>query len=345
MRQNFETPIDAVITWVDGSDPAHKEKLEKYLLSVSGARPHSANPARFNCAGEIEFCVVSLLRFAPWLRTIYIVSDDQQPKFMEKLKGTIYEQRVKVIDHKTIFAGREDCLPSFNSMAISSLLWRIPGIAEKFLFLNDDFMLIRPVTPDVFFRNGQLVLRGHWQLQAQRRLHRVFIRSIKLLLRIKEKLQPAGRVRFVGVQENCARFFGFIKKVFLLEHNPHPWLLSQWRYFDEVFAEELQKNCQFQLRSATQLAPEGIIAHLALKNNEAIIDNKLKTLQLKPADQAFMRIKNKLARAERNEAYIFVCIQSLENAPEKSFDLLSIWLRKKIGNWDEFVASEASGKN
>ncbi|MCE3253988.1 MAG: hypothetical protein K0Q67_3008, partial [Cellvibrio sp.] len=135
-KSSNQSPIDAVITWVDGADPHHKARLDAYLSSIGSTRPRSANRARFSSVGEIEYCVVSLLRYAPWIRTIFIVSDQQQPDFMAKLIGTVYESRVKIVDHRVIFSGYEHHLPTFNSMSISSMLWKIPGLAEQFLFLN-----------------------------------------------------------------------------------------------------------------------------------------------------------------------------------------------------------------
>jgi hypothetical protein len=167
-KSNNQSPIDAVITWVDGADPNHKAKLDAYLSSIGNVRPRSANPARFSSVGEIEYCVVSLLRFAPWIRTIFIVTDQQQPDFMAKLVGTAYESRIKIVDHSVIFSGYEQYLPTFNSMSISSMLWRIPGIAERFLFLNDDFALIRPVESSAFFRGDKVVLHGVWRTQTDK---------------------------------------------------------------------------------------------------------------------------------------------------------------------------------
>lgn len=334
---NNYLPIDAVITWVDGADPNHKAKLDNYLSSIGSARPHSANPARFSSVGEIEYCVVSLLRFAPWIRTIFIVADQQQPEFMAKLVGTVYESRVKVIDHSVIFAGYEQYLPTFNSMSISSMLWRIPGIAERFLFLNDDFALIRPIQPSVFFRDDKVVLHGCWRTQTDQRLVKRVSHLFKRLLGQNEKDNKNERVRFIGVQENAAQMFGYNDKVFQLEHNPHPWKQSSWQKYFLANPDVLEKNISFRLRSSRQFVPEGFSAHYEIKQGNAVIDNSAKTLQLKPADQALVRIKTRLMLAERDESFVFVCIQSLENAKPESFVAVVDWLDEKIGRFDALL--------
>lgn len=339
-QSSDQLPIDAVITWVDGADPKHKAKLDVYLASIGGVRPRAANPARFNSVGEIEYCVVSLLRFAPWIRTIFIVSDQQKPEFISKLAGTAYESRIKVVDHSVIFAGYEQYLPTFNSMSISSMLWRIPGIAERFLFLNDDFALIHPVVPSAFFRGDKVVLHGAWRTQTDRRIVNRISGVFKKLLGRRAKDSIDVRVRFIGVQENAARMLGYSEKVFQLEHNPHPWKLSTWQQYFAVHPDELEKNISFRLRSVQQFVPEGFSAHYEIKNGNAVIDNSVKTLQLKPADQAMLRVKSKLGLAERDTRYAFVCIQSLENASKETFSLIINWLDSKIGTFDQLLKKE-----
>jgi len=333
-------PIDAVITWVDGSDPRHKAKLDAYLASIGGTRPRAASPARFNSVGEIEYCVVSLLRYAPWIRNIFIVSDQQQPEFMLKLIGTPYESRVKVIDHSVIFAGYEQYLPTFNSMSISSMLWRIPGIAERFLFLNDDFALIRPLEPSAFFRGEKVVLHGAWRTQTDSRLVKRISNLVKKILGQSVKNEKDERVRFIGVQENGAKMLGFDQKVFQLEHNPHPWKWSSWQRYFSANPAQLDRNISFQLRSAQQFVPESFSAHYEIKTGNAVIDNSIKTLQLKPADQAMLRLKSKLASAERDTSYAFVCVQSLENASKEKFLLIIEWLNSKIGTFEQLLKKE-----
>jgi hypothetical protein len=133
--------VDAVITWVDGADPAHRAKLGAYL-GKDAARPSaSADPTRFGDCGEIEYCIASLLRFAPWLRHIHIVSDAQTPALIARLRGSTFADRVRVVDHRVIFAGHEEFLPTFSSLSIETMLWRIPGLAERFIYLNDDFQV------------------------------------------------------------------------------------------------------------------------------------------------------------------------------------------------------------
>lgn len=333
------SPIDAVITWVDGSDPVHAAKLHDYLASIGGVRPRGANPARFHHSGELDYCVTSLLKFAPWLRRIYIVTDNQVPTLMQVLKATEYEDRVVIVDHKTIFAGYEQYLPTFNSSSILAMLWRIPGLAENFLFLNDDFALIRPVHPEDFFREDKVVLRGEWRIHLERLWHKRFEYWIKHLFYkgARARMERAG---YLGRQAMSAKLVGFSKKYFQLEHNPHSWRRSA---FSDFFAENpsvLDFSVSFKLRSPHQYVVEALAAHLEFRRAGALVDNKLKTMQLKPADQAAIRIKRKLQQMNSNSSYAFVCVQNIESASEVAQRMVFDWMDGRIGRLTDVIKSE-----
>lgn len=326
--------IDAVIMWVDGADPNHAEKLNNYLTSVGTARPSVASKTRFHNAGEIDYCVTSLLKFAPWLQTIYIVTDNQQPMLMDKIKGSIFEQKVKVIDHSVIFSGHEDCLPSFNSMAISSLLWRIPGLAEQFIYLNDDFVFVRPVTPEDFFSSGKVILRGRWKrLSASIPGNIVFNRVRNLLGANRKK----NRISFWGLQQQCAELVGFRRHYFRLPHVPHAWKKSSWEQIFLLFPEAMLKNVKAHLRRPDQFVPEGLMSHFHLKNDLALVKSCCANIQLKPSDQLFWRIKAKLRNADHNEDILFACVQSIETASEEKQQLIFNWLDKRVGKVEELL--------
>lgn len=58
-----------------------------------------------------------------------------------------------------IFQNRSH-LPTFSSPAIETHIHRIPGLSQKFIYLNDDVMFGRDVWPDDFYTHskGQKVL-------------------------------------------------------------------------------------------------------------------------------------------------------------------------------------------
>ncbi|MER5732353.1 stealth conserved region 3 domain-containing protein [Streptomyces sp. NPDC002138] len=141
--EDIDFPVDAVYTWVDGGDPVWAARKAAARGEVYHAE--SASDARFLSRDELRYSLRSLHLFAPWIRNVHVVTDNQVPAWMRRdLPG------FRVVDHREIFRNPAD-LPTFNSHAIESRLHHVPGLSEHFLYFNDDMFLGRPLTPHAFF--------------------------------------------------------------------------------------------------------------------------------------------------------------------------------------------------
>jgi hypothetical protein len=329
-------PIDAVITWVDGKDPAHQAKLEAYFGKKKEARPVGANASRFHDSGEINYSVASLLKFAPWLRTIFILTDAQSPPLIQLIANTPYADKIKLVDHRDIFSGYEQYLPTFNTRSITTMLWRIPELAENFLYINDDFMLIQPIEPTVFFVDDKVVIRGRWKIFTGNRWDKKIINFFKRLTR-KPLMDVKKRTSYTAAIELAAKIIGFEKQYYDLPHNPHAWKKSILKDFYSAHPETLHANSCEKLRSSQQFVSESLMAHLAIKQQKAILDNTYKTLQLKPGEQGVAKVKSKLGLADADSRFAFACVQTLEKAPEDSQVLILNWLNRRIGSLENLI--------
>jgi len=164
--------IDVVIAWVDGADPKHKKKRLSFLDNKDVGELAGAAETRFNSLNEVEYCVLSILKFAPFVRNIYIVTDNQDPKIDSAVKKYFPERHkdIRIVDHKEIFEGYEKFLPTFNSICISNMLWRIKGLSNHFVYFNDDIFLLRSIKPEDWFVDSKPVLRGSWSTPPFERL-------------------------------------------------------------------------------------------------------------------------------------------------------------------------------
>lgn len=142
-------PVDVVYTWVDGSDPVWNAAREERLAGITGTAQtrESSGQARFLARDELRYSFRSLHLFAPWVRRIHLVTAGQVPEWLDT-----DHPMVNLVDHRDILPA--EALPTFNSHAIETALHRIDGLAEHFVYFNDDFLLGRPVRPEAFFAPG-----------------------------------------------------------------------------------------------------------------------------------------------------------------------------------------------
>jgi len=249
---------------------------------------------------------------------------------IKALENTPYRDRIRVVDHSEIFRGFEENLPTFNSSTILSVLWRIDDLAENFLFLNDDFALLQPVKPTDFFIDDKVVLRGKWRPFSDTRWSKKIGRFLKKLFSSVDK-KGAPRAGYLAAQELSARLVGFTDKYFQIPHNPHAWKKSTQAAYFAAHPEVLAENVSYKLRSPKQFIGEALAAHLEWDRNAVVVDEQLKTLQLKPGDQSVARLTRKIASADQNPDIAFVCVQSLDRGCEESQQLITRWLDRRIG--------------
>jgi len=137
-KNSYDEKIDAVYTWVNQAD------IKWQVLWKDTYPENDFDPDRFTSNDELKYSLRSLNKYAPWLNKIYIVSNCSIPEWLE------LNEKIVWIDHKDIFPS-SDMLPTFNSHAIECCLHRIPGISEKFIYLNDDFVFSQPCLPSDFY--------------------------------------------------------------------------------------------------------------------------------------------------------------------------------------------------
>uniref|UniRef100_A0A673ZPJ6 N-acetylglucosamine-1-phosphotransferase subunits alpha/beta n=1 Tax=Salmo trutta TaxID=8032 RepID=A0A673ZPJ6_SALTR len=105
--------------------------------------------SRFEDNEELRYSLRSVERHAPWVRHIFIVTNGQIPSWLN-----LDNPRVTVVTHQDVFQNHTH-LPTFSSPAIETHIHRIPGLSQKFIYLNDDVMFGKDVWPDDFFSHSK----------------------------------------------------------------------------------------------------------------------------------------------------------------------------------------------
>lgn len=138
--------IDMVFSWVDGSSTTYQqERRELETEAVLGEGDNHAS--RFRHVDELKYALRSVHMFAPWIRRIFIATDSPAPAWLAA------HPRVTLVRSHDHFSD-PSVLPTHNSMAVESQLHNIEGLAEHFLYSNDDMFFGRPLEPGLFFTPG-----------------------------------------------------------------------------------------------------------------------------------------------------------------------------------------------
>lgn len=322
MMDNLNMPIDAVVTWVDGDDIIHKEKRRKYASADEQSNDDIGGEIRFKSVGEIRYCVASILRFAPFIRKIFIVTDDQDPQIWDFIDETFPDRKteIELVDHKVIFRGYESCLPVFNSLAIESVLWRIPGLSDRFVYFNDDVMLAAPVKPDDFFAGDRLVCyasRMSWHFAA-------FLRWAK---HIGKRHKVFG---FKDSMVNAAEVLGRHDYFLRFDHIPHMLLRDVLETYYSANPDVLADNISHRFREPSQYNPQELCYLLAESQGRAVVRrNQGRLLYIYPRRKRNY-IDDKIRKFDSCPDAIFLCINSLNNASPEDVRKVLSWLDRRL---------------
>ena len=308
--------IDAVITWVDGSDQEYKKKIEKHLTTSTNYKK------QYLQANEIEYCVKSILKFAPFIRKIFIVTDNQKPSF-SSLENLIASNKVKVVDHKEIFKGYEKYLPTFNIRSIDAVLHRIEDLSEMFVYFNDDVFLVDKICEEDWFVKDKAVLMGKWARSY----------SINPLKVLSGKLKKSLGLRpsFNASQSKAANISGFKKEYFKSYHTARPQIKSVIKEFYHKNPKYLTDQIKYRFRNYNQYMPYSLCWHLLIKENRAIIKGvkglkEVKQIQNLNSNQ----IVSILEKLDEKKEVKYLNIQDLNYAGKDVFMIFDKWMRKKL---------------
>jgi hypothetical protein len=304
-KPNKDIKIDAVILWVDGDDDSYHSKISAYLDKQPNATK-SFN-SRYVQVNEIEYSVNSILKYAPFVNTIFIVTDSQTPPFVKQNESNSKYSKVKVVDHTELFKGFEGNLPTFNSRTIETCLHRIPDLSEHFIYLNDDFFIINQTSQNDFFtENGFPVLRGIWQ---------------------KFDTKKKGKAGHKEAQDKAAKILDF-KKLFRFKHTPHPIRKSTLETYFNENPEVFLENISYKFRNKSQFLPVALANHLEIKNKTCQVQTDLQLLYFRSYKKPLIWYKFKLN--VKSKSKLFLGLQSLNKAPSRILDYIINWLNKRM---------------
>ena len=267
-------PIDLVYTWVNHDCNKWRTTMENYMgsdhfrLNRNIYNGEFMDLNRYRNRNELQYSLRSIELYMPWVRNIYIVTDDQIPEWLNR-----DHPKIKMVYHKDLLDKQHR--PTFNSLSLESYLHRIPGISEVYIYFNDDFFVNKPVNKDTFInQEGQLLLyaqenphidrcdyfkevvktlpHNNTNTELQRELD-IFIESCYKLFKVtpkgKASCHESGHYsQWKNVNKLLDRLFTIEDRKFV-SHAPYPQKCSTGKKLEGIFAEQYNNTRNSRFRS------------------------------------------------------------------------------------------------
>ena len=253
--------IDFVLPWVDGADIEWQEEKAKYNLNYDG----DANAtARFRDMGTLKYVLRSIEQNCPWYHKIYIITTGHYPNWLD-----VKHEKIVLVTHQELYIDKTH-LPVFSSSSIEMNLVNIKGLSEKFVYLNDDTVIIKKLDKSRFFlENKPVDFLSHGWIPRGRFFEKLKGRdtwihslnnNLKLVNKYVNPLSIEKRNLYhesYGFKVKVSNFLleKVYKKLFWLEHwhHPMPYLRSTLEEVYDEFKDEMMTCSSNRFRANNDL--------------------------------------------------------------------------------------------
>ena len=311
-----DTPsIDLVYLWVDGNDPEWQAKRNAFFGRKVENSSSNFN-GRYVNNDELKFSLRSVERYAPWIRKVFIVTDNQKPKWLD-----ISNPKIQIIDQNDILPDKS--LPCFNSNVLEHFLYKVPNLSEHFLLSNDDMFFNKTVLPTTFFaKDGFPIIR----------LNRKPFRRFRWFLR--EQIFKKPHKLYSKALFNAAKLVKHKFGVFyngLPHHNLDSYLKSDClRVAEHIFKNEIGLTKMNHFRSANDIQ-RIVYSYVALAEKRG----HLQYVSSKESLHVHIQ-KNRHYEKLKKFNPTFFCMNDTEYADDNDRMKLKMWLSTRFPEKSKF---------
>ena len=197
--RNHLFPIDVVIAWAGENNV--------------GDTTYSSGANRDE--GVLKYEIRSILKNLPWIRNIYIFMDPplKRPLWLNSPK-------VILINRCEYFDRKEDC-PTMNSAAVYINMYKIKGLAEHFIYIDDDILILKKLKyTDFYTKDGKKLISQcnpkseRTSIYNQEKVKKGKIKPPKSPLKINSQNShvpiPHFKSIFIDLQKEYPEWFKFV---------------------------------------------------------------------------------------------------------------------------------------
>ena len=303
-------PIDAVYTWVNDKWPGYAGMLASYARDK---RDTSPDRTRDNL-DIVRYSMRSVMRNLPDIRRIYLVTcRPQVPEWLD-----VTHPMIKLVHHDEIMA--PEYLPTFNSFAIVSHLHLLPDVSRRFLYIEDDMLVMSPnIMAAMFAPDG-----------------RPYVHLKRMQVVPRKKLDPAKASPWNLALANAASAlpegFGAGPMRHLI-HGPRIIDAAVAKAMCRDYAELIEATRRSRFRSGNNVPPEFLVSHLAVERGAAVYAERALSRQV----QGYVPLENfapltwaQLMRAERRRPMTMTLNDNFGICPNPRVERM---VRTRLARW------------
>lgn len=333
--KNTIDKIDIVIPWVDPLDKIWQEDKERFSPMCNQYK--SNDEKFFRDWNTLKYLFRSIEVNMSWINNIHFLTYGHIPKWINT-----EHPKLKIQIHSSFFK-KDHAFPVFSSDAIEMNLSNIPELTNKFIYFNDDEIVVKPVDQSRFFQNGlpvdcllQDLPRGGWLYRLLRTkdvypdICKNCLAPLNSLLS-KSELNKKDKNYFFSPSYYYKdriknRFFNLYKNYLWIKpnHTPQPLLKSTILKCEQLFPQIIRDTANSRFRSKND------ICHYLFRNYNLIM-GEFKPFNYKDSHCIVLSdYIHSIKEIDNIDNYTFVCINDSEFLSHKDYLIIKPLLEKKL---------------
>lgn len=244
--------IDVVYTWVDDRWPGYRAEVARYA-----EKPADADPARTRDNLDLlRYSLRGLERAIPNLGTVYLLTcRPQVPTWLN-----VSDPRIRVVHHDQIMPA--DILPTFNSLAIISHLHLLPGLSDRFLYVEDDMILRPPLSLTDFTTADGRTRVFPWKY---------WVRQLSAIS--DPSSEKPWNLALATTSQLVDKHYGPARRRQIC-HMPLMIVRADWQAVMERFSESIARTRTSRFRAAGNVDPGSLYLWSMVAEGRAVLDNE-----------------------------------------------------------------------
>ena len=234
--------IDILYLWCDLADSAFRAKREAVMKRIGLIVKEGDNgTCRYLSHDELRYSLRSVDKFLPWVRHVHLVVDDDIA-----LPSWLDVSNPRLVIHRWGDIMPPEKLPCFNSTTFEFFLQDIPGLSNRFLYANDDMLVMRSLKPSFFFASDGWPIFRYTRSRLDMDAPEI---EDGFLHRVRESFRFARKT--FGVRGGYKRAFGHLS-----HHNIDAYVKSDLAAFKAAYPDVWDKQTSHPFRDRSQLQRE-----------------------------------------------------------------------------------------
>ena len=302
------------------------------------AKDHSTE-THFRDMHTLKYVLRSIEKHCPWYHQIYIITTGHYPDWLN-----ISHLKIKLITHEELYIDKTH-LPIFNSSSIEMNLVNIKGLSEKFVYLNDDTIIWKPIEKSRFFKDDKPIDFFHHAWIPRNKIFGIlkgrdtWIHSLNNNIKlINKKVPKINNMQYYhnsySLKQKISNFLqkNIYKKLFWINHwhHPQPYIKNTLKEVYANYNQEMLISSHNRFRENNDLT-QYIYRywHLVTGNFEPFFHNDGLVVKI----SSFKYLKKMIPRIEQSKHINFICFNDqMSNVDANEFQKTTNFLETYLEN-------------